>query len=60
MEEAALVAEGTIGADKNLVSDGLTKYFDLENVSDNFFGFAVQVGMDEGYIVVTSNNVAKS
>jgi len=38
----------------------LTEYFDAEDVGDYLFGFALDVGVDEGDVVVRYDNVAES
>ncbi|KAI9640240.1 hypothetical protein NHQ30_011290 [Ciborinia camelliae] len=38
------------GSDKDIVSDGLTEYFDSKDISDNFFGFPLEIWVDEGNV----------
>lgn len=60
MYETALVCDGTITSDEDVVGDGLAEYFDLEDVCDDFFRFAVDVGVDECDVVVAGDDVAES
>lgn len=52
-----MVAQPTVTPYEYVVCDRLTEYFDLEDVGNDFFGFPVDIGMDECYVVVTRDDV---
>lgn len=60
MYETALVCDGTVASDEDVVGDGLAEYFDLEDVCDDFLGLAIDVGVDECDIVIAGDDVAES
>ena len=60
MDEAALIGQGAVGADEDVVGHGLSEHFDLEHVGQNLLGLAVQVRMDEGDVVVAGNHISES
>jgi len=57
--DAALVGESHVGADEDVVGNGLAEDFDAEDVGDYFFGFALEVGVHEGDVVVGDDYVAE-
>lgn len=59
VNEAALIANGTIGSNENVVGDGLSENFDLQNVRNNFLGFAINIRVHKGDIVVAGDYVAQ-
>ena len=59
MYEAALVGDGTITADEDVVGDGLAKDLDLEHVCDDLFCFAIDIGVHECDVVVGGDDVAE-
>lgn len=59
MYDAALVGESHVGADQDVVGDGLAEDVDAEDVGDYFFGFALDVRVDEGDVVVADDYVAE-
>ena len=59
MDEATLIAKSTVGADKDVAGDGLAEDFDTEDVGDDLLSLAIQIGMDEGDIVVASDDVSE-
>ncbi len=56
---AALVGNGAVGADENVVGDGLAEHLHIEDIHNNLFRLAVQVRMHECYIVIASNHIAQ-
>jgi hypothetical protein len=46
VHEAALVRERHVGAHEDVVGYGLAEDLDAEDVGDDFFGFALEVGVD--------------
>lgn len=48
VDDAALVREGHVGACQDIAGDGLSEYFDAEDVCDDLFGFSFDIGVDEG------------
>ena len=59
VDEGALVAYPAVTPDEDVVGNGLPEDFDLEDVGDDLFGLAVNVGVDEGDIVVAGDDVAE-
>lgn len=60
MHEAALIGDGTIAADEDVVGDGLAKDLDLEYVCDDLLCLAIDVGVHECDVVVGGDDVAES
>lgn len=58
MYETALVGDGTITSDEDVVGDRLAEYLNLEDVCDDFFRFAIDVRVDECDVIVGSDDVA--
>lgn len=59
VHERALVAYPAVTSDEDVVGDGLPEDFDLEYVGNDLFSLAVNVGVDEGDIVVAGDDVAQ-
>lgn len=59
VHEAALVREGHVGADEDVVGDGLPEDLDAEDVGDDLLRLALEVGVDEGDVVVCGDDVAE-
>ena len=59
MHDAALVRESHVRAHEHVVGDGLAEDFDAQDVGDYFFGFALEVWVDEGDVVVGDDYVAE-
>ena len=59
MYETALIADDTITSNEDVISDSLSEDLDLEDICDDFFGFTVNVWMDEGDIIVACNHVSE-
>ena len=59
VHEAALIRDGTIASDENIIGDGLAEHFDLEDVCDDLFCLPIDVGVNERDIVVARYNVAE-
>jgi hypothetical protein len=52
MDDTTLVGQGHVRAYEDVVGDGLAEDFDSKDISDYFFGFALEIGVDEGNMVV--------
>lgn len=59
LDESAVVAEDTVGADEQVVGDGVAEDLDAEGVGDDLLGLLVEVGVDEGHVVVAGDAVAE-
>jgi hypothetical protein len=59
VHDAALVAQAHVAARQDIVRDRLTEDFDAEDVGDDFFGFALEVRVHEGDVVVGADDVAE-
>ena len=59
MYDTAGIGECHVGADKHIVGDGLPEDFDAEDISDYLFGFALDIGMDKGDVVVSGDYVSE-
>lgn len=59
MNDPALVRERHVRAGQDVVGDGLPEHLDAERVGDYFFGFSLQVGVDQGHVVVAADYVAE-
>jgi len=59
VHDAALVGKGHVRTDEDIVGNGLAEDFDAEDVGDYFFGFALEVRMDEGDVVVRYNYISE-
>ena len=47
-----MVGESHVGADENVICDCLAEDFDAKNICNYFFGFALQVRVNKGDMVV--------
>ena len=54
-----MVGESHVGANEDVVGDGLAEYVNAEDVGDYFFGFALDVGVYEGDVVVADDYVTE-
>ena len=59
VDEPSLVRDRAITAHKDVISNRLPENFNLENICDNFFCFAVNVWVDEGDVVVAGDYVSE-
>jgi len=59
MYDTALVGECHVGADEDVICDCLTEDFDTENVCNYFFGLALEIGVDEGNVIVGYDNISE-
>jgi hypothetical protein len=59
MDEPAVVAQGHVGAGENVGGDGLAEDLDAQSVGDDLLGFALEVRMNEGDVVVGADNVTE-
>ena len=56
--ESAVVADNAVSAYKEIVGDWISEDLDAKSVSDDLFGFLVEVRVDEGHVVVAGDAVA--
>jgi hypothetical protein len=54
-----LVRQGTITPYEYVPGYGLPKHFDLQDVGDDLFRLAIQIGVNESDIIVTNDNVSQ-
>jgi len=54
-----LVCDSTITSHKDIVGDRLSEDFDLQDVSNDFLCFAIDVWMYEGDVVVACDDVSE-
>lgn len=59
VHDAALVAQAHVAAGQDIVRDRLAEDLDAEDVGDDFFGFALEVRVHEGDVVVGADDVAE-
>lgn len=59
VHDAALVGQRHVGADEHVVGDGLPEDVDAQHVGDYLFGFALEIGVYEGDVVVADYDVAE-
>ena len=59
MNESTLITQTTITSDQDVIGDRLTEDFDLEDVGNDLFGFPINVGVDEGYVIITGDDVTE-
>jgi hypothetical protein len=59
MDEAAVVCEGAVAADEDVVCDGLSEYLYFEDVCDDLLCLAVEIGVDECDVVIAGDDVSE-
>lgn len=59
MYETALICDGAVAPDQNVVRDCLSEDLDFEHVSDDFLRFAIDIRMNKGDIVVAGDNISQ-
>ena len=59
MNEPALVRDGAIAANENVIGDRLSEDLNFEHVRDDFLRLAIDVGMNERDVVVARDHVAQ-
>ncbi|CAG9996609.1 unnamed protein product [Clonostachys byssicola] len=59
VDQSALVREAHVTADQDVISYRLTENLDAQNIGDDLFSLALQIRVDQGYVVVRNNDVAK-
>jgi hypothetical protein len=59
MHNPALVRDHTIASNKDIVRNCLTEDLDLEHIRDDLLCLSVNVGVDEGDIVVAGDDVSE-
>lgn len=60
MDKTTLVAQGTVGTNKDIVGNGLSEHLHLEHIGNDLFCLTVDIGVAQRNIVVASNDVAQS
>lgn len=59
VNDSSLVGESHVGADENIVGDGLAENLDTKHVGDDLLGFAFDIWVHEGDVVVADDDVAE-
>ena len=59
MDKGSVIGDGAIGSDEGVGGDGLTENFDSKGVDDDFFCFFGDIGVNEGDVVVGSDDITK-
>jgi hypothetical protein len=59
VHESSLVRDGTITSHQDIIGDCLPEDFDLQHVGNNLLGFAINVWMYEGDVVVARDDVSE-
>lgn len=59
MHESSVVTNNAVGANQQVVGDGVLEDLDAKGVGDDLFGLLVEVGVDEGHVVVAADAVAE-
>ena len=57
MNESPLVRDGAITSNEDIVGDRLSEDFDLQHVGDDLLGFAIDVWVYKGDVVITRDDV---
>jgi len=60
VDDTTGVAQAHVRANKDIVGNRLSEYLDTQNIGNNLLGLALQIGVDEGDVVVAANDVAES
>ncbi len=53
------IAERAVAAHKHVAANGLAEHFNPQHVSQDLLGLSVEVGMDEGDVIVGGDAVAE-
>jgi hypothetical protein len=59
MHETTLIGDRTIASNEDVICYGLSEYFDLEDIRDNFLGLPIDIGVDESNVVVARDYISK-
>ena len=59
VDDTTGVAQAHVGTNKDVVGDSLSEDLDTQDIGDNLLGLALQIGVDEGDVVVAANDVAE-
>jgi len=59
VHDAACVRERHVRAHEHVIGYSLPEDFDAQYVGDYFFGLAFDVGVDEGDVIIGSDNVTE-
>jgi hypothetical protein len=59
MDHTSLIGEFTIRSDQRLSTDSLSKDFDSQNIRNDIFSFAINIGMHKCYMIIARNDIAQ-
>lgn len=59
MHNASLIGKTHVAPNQNIVSDGLSKYLDAQNVRYDFLRLPLDIGMDKCDVVVGTNDITE-
>jgi hypothetical protein len=59
VHQPSIVIEHAVGADQHVVGHGGSEDLDAEGVLDDLLGLFVEVGVDQGHVVVAGDAVAQ-
>lgn len=59
MEESSLIVESAVASNQRVLSDGSPKSLHSQHVSDNFLVLLLELGVDEGHVIITGDAVAE-
>ena len=59
MDQATVVAEDAVGAHQHVVGNGVAEHLNTESVGYYFFSLFVQVGVDQGNVIIAGDAVAQ-
>ncbi len=59
MDNSSLVAQGHIAPHQNIIGDCLPKDLHAKNIGDDFLGFTLDVGVHQGDVVISTDDVAE-
>lgn len=59
VHKAALIGDGTIASNEDVIGDSLSEDLNLEDVCDDFFGFSVDIWVNESDIVVACDHISE-
>ena len=59
VDEATLVGEAHVASHEHVVGNRLAEHLDAEDIGDDLFRLALEVGVDEGNVIVCGNDIAE-
>jgi hypothetical protein len=59
MHKTSIVTNHTVSSDKHIVGNRVSEHLNTQSISDNLFSLLVQIGVDEGDVVVASDTVSQ-